>query len=92
MCKKTKGLHNRIDKCMKPFIEYLTDYLPHRVVACCCGHGFYPMTVVVEIYNRRSGERTFLEIFSNKIIPRTRNFYKKDSKGYYFIKEVSQEK
>jgi hypothetical protein len=88
MCKKIKGLHNRIDKCMKNFIEYLEHYLPHRTVACCCGHGKYPMSVIVEIYNRKTGERTFLEIFSNKIIPRTRNFYVKDKQGYYFIPEV----
>lgn len=30
----------------------------------------------------------FREIISQKIIPRTRNFYKKDSEGYYYIPEV----
>jgi hypothetical protein len=92
MCKvkKYKNTSNtRIDDCIKKFVEYLTAYLPHEVVACCCGHGKYPMSLIVEIYNKKSGERTFLEVFSNKIIPRTKNFYKRDKEGYYYIPELN---
>lgn len=93
MCKfNPKNDSRRIDPCMKNFVEYLSDYLPHEVVACCCGHGKYPMSIVVENYNRSSGARIFFEIFSNKIIPHQKKFYKKDKQGYYFIPEVSKEK
>jgi len=53
------------------------------VKACCCGHGKYPMTIVIE---DNYGE--FWEIIHNKQIPRSRNFYKKDKQGMYFIPEV----
>ncbi len=73
----------RLDKCMKQII----DFLWHRdidTVACCCGHNKYPMTILAKTKNR-----FVIEIFSGKIIPRSRNFYSKDSEGYYYIPEVS---
>lgn len=59
MCKKAKGLHNRIDPCMKRFIEFFNFYLePMKVktVASCCGHNhrlngtgaIIPMTILVK--------------------------------------------
>jgi hypothetical protein len=101
MCKKAKGLHNRIDPCMKRFILFLNFYLEPmnvKTVACCCGHGKYPMTILVKgkeykplhIKNPfKKEEPEFIqEVFSGLIIPRTRKFYKKDSKGFYYIPEV----
>jgi len=41
----------------------------------------------------RSGkDGVVVDICSGEIIPRKRNFYKKDKKGYYYIPEVSKEK
>lgn len=56
----------------------------NTVKACCCGHGKYPMTIIVrdEIHNVN------WDIISNKDIPRERNFYKKDKQGYYYIPET----
>ena len=93
MCKKTnyKTPNPRIDKCMRPLIKWLlkSDYAP---VASCCGHGHkdYPMTVVVRWIE--NGKPTYYELFSNTKIPRTRNFYKRDKYGYYYIPEVNQSK
>ena len=83
MCKKLKGIHNRIDKCMKPLIEFLSEHDFHTV-ACCCGHNKYPMTIVVksEYYQK------YYELLSDIDIPRKRNFYKRDKQGYYYIPEV----
>lgn len=36
MCKKTKGIHNRIDPCLKPLLKWLKSY-DYEVVASCCG-------------------------------------------------------
>jgi len=95
MCKKLKGVHNRIDKCMINLIENIgwligKDFGTEervgrswKTVACCCGHGKYPMTIVVE-----SPHGNHLEIVSDKYIDRKRNFYKKDKQGYYYIPEV----
>jgi len=90
MCEKQKGLHNRIDKCMINFIKNLELILPSniKIKACCCGHFRYPMTIVVEYDN---GFKYF-DLVSSRTIPRKRNFYVKDKKGYYFISEVSKEK
>ena len=60
----------------------------YKTLACCCGHGhdIYPMTVVVEKIIK--GEKLNFELFTNTLIPRKRNFYKRDKDGYYFIPEV----
>lgn len=95
MCKKLKGLHNRIDKCMVNLIENIQWLLGKdfgtetkigsswKIVACCCGHGKYPMSIVVE-----SPEGKHLEIVSDKYLERKKRFYKKDEEGYYYIPEV----
>jgi hypothetical protein len=86
MCEKKKGLHNRIDFCMRTFIENLkmfgrkSDYV---IVASCCGHKKYPMTIVILDKNWR-----VFDLVSGVVIPQKRNFYKKDEQGYYFIPEV----
>lgn len=94
MCKKTnyKIPNPRIDKCMKPFIKWLQN--KHITVASCCGHEKYPMTVVVKegISGILKNKIVFKEIFSQKSIPRKRNFYKRDEEGYYFIPETLEAK
>ena len=86
MCKKKQFRYcpSQIDECMKKLVHNLDCFLnDFKVVACCCGHGKYPMTILV-----RSGTTGMVyDICSNKIIPRKRNFYKKDRHGYYFIPE-----
>ena len=86
MCKKQKGLHNRIDPCMKNLIRNINLILPSHIemVACCCGHGKYPMTIIVNC--KTCGKNT--DMVSDKVIPRTRKFYKKDNQGYYYIPKV----
>jgi len=91
MCKKTnyKTPNPRIDKCIRPLIKWLlkSDFSP---VASCCGHGKYPLTVVVRWIE--NGKLTYYELFSNTKIPRTRRFYKRDAEGYYYIPEVIEKK
>ena len=86
MCKKTqfKYCPSTIDKCMRILIENIGDNC--NTVACCCGHGKYPMTIVCE----ENGE--YFDIVSNIEIPRTRKFYKKDKQGYYYIPECVKHK
>jgi hypothetical protein len=86
MCnvKKYHGTSNtRIDECME-WVGYINQK-NLKVVACCCGHGKYPMTIVVKNHLGHTWE-----LISNKIIPRKRNFYKRDKQGYYFIPETIQ--
>ena len=85
MCKfDARNDSRRIDPCMKRLVTYLKLYLKegYKPVASCCGHGKYPMTVVV------FGK----EIFSDKRLSNVSRFYKRDKQGYYFIPEVSSEK
>jgi hypothetical protein len=91
MCRKkiSKTSHTRIDKCMRPLIRFLRDS-DYITIASCCGHNRYPITVVID--DGYPGVKPdFVELFSGKHIPRTRRFYKRDSKGYYYIPEVSKE-
>ena len=87
MCKKQKGLHNRIDKCMVNLIKVLKNF-GFDIRACCCGHYKYNMSIVC--YDHVFNE--YFELLSLKDIPRTRNFYKKDKQGYYYIPEVENGK
>jgi hypothetical protein len=84
MCKLNKKSGNkRIDPCMKSIVANL-QLRGIKTLACCCGHGKYPMTLVVEgliLYPT--------EIFSNKTIPRKKRFYLKDKQGYYYIPELN---
>lgn len=94
-----KNDSRKIDPCMEVIIDWLRN--KHIPVSCCCGHGKYPMTIVVkegvEIYGKR--RIIFREIFSG-IILRIKDdpldddpvkFYKKDGNGIYYIPEVMKE-
>ena len=86
MCKlnKKSGL-KRIDPCMRLLVGFLKGYgIP--IVACCCGHGKYPMTIVIQDKERS----VTYEIISGEFIPRKKKFYKKDKQGYYYIPEVGE--
>ncbi len=83
MCKLNKKTGNRrVDPCMKKLIRYLQN-LRVETLACCCGHGKYPMTIVVKKDNG-----LYYEVLSDMWIPRQKRFYKKDKQGYYYIPEV----
>ncbi len=88
MCEFNKFNNSRfIDPCMKNFIETLNIMLKEsslKIVACCCGHKKYPMTIVIK--NTLSGKH--YDLVSSRSIPREKKFYKKDERGVYFIPEV----
>ena len=72
MCKP----HNprRIDNCMKNLIRNLSlHFRDIKTVASCCGHGKYPMTIIVE---DKYGNHW--DLCSNELIPRKKRFYVKD--------------
>lgn len=86
MCKLNKANNGtRIDPCMRFLISYLKNIANIEILACCCGHGKYPMTIVV----RYPGNKLPLEICSYKFIPRKKKFYKKDKQGVYYIPEIT---
>ena len=86
MCQKTnfKRCPSEIDKCMENAIHILNNRFHINIIACCCGHGKYPMTIVIE------DDLGIYELFSGEDIPRKRKFYKRDKKGYYYIPETIQ--
>jgi len=89
MCKLKKHQKTsnvRIDKCMINLIKHIKEYMPFEVLACCCGHGKYPMTIVGLDKSVKFGFR--FELLSDVLIPRTRRFYKRDKQGYYYIPET----
>jgi len=100
MCKfNPKNDSRRIDPCIKEFIKWLNN--KHKTILSCCGHGKYPMSVIVKEYTKIKGQRAivFREIISGKII-RTKDdplksdpkkFYKKDKQGVYYIPEIIEQ-
>lgn len=72
----------KVDRCIQQLIDFINITKKRKTVACCCGHGKYDMSIVVD-YGKH-----FIEILSGIPIPRTRRFYVKDKQGYYYIPEA----
>ena len=74
----------KIDPCMSTFVRLLNMYFrrPYKTISCCCGHGKYPMTLLVECNG------AVLDFFSGEFIKRKSRFYKKDPQGFYYIPET----
>lgn len=90
MCKfNLKNEGRRLDPCMKPLIKWLKES-DYWTVGCCCGHGRYPMTIIVK--GMRNGVPNYGELLSGVEIPRKKRFYKRDKDGYYYIPEISKPK
>ena len=86
MCKWKKWGDTRIDPCMKDVIGFLNLMIEHKrweILGCCCGHGKYPMTIIVKKWNCTHPN----ELFTGVEIPRGKKFYKRDKKGVYYIPE-----
>jgi len=80
---KKKARFVKVDKCMANLIRALNSSRHiSRTLACCCGHGKYPMSIVVSAFGNT------YELISGKAIFRKRNFYRKDKKGDYYIPET----
>lgn len=96
MCKKRNSVvgivfvddelkHIRVDSCIR-HLPYVLSNSGFDVVASCCGHGKYPLTIICK--NKRRTKNNHYDLISGKDIPRTRNFYRLDSEGFYYIPEV----
>ena len=84
MCRyNKKGDGRRIDPCMRVVISNLNEH-GIKTLACCCGHGKYPMTIVIDA-GVKIGRVVPLEIFSGIVLPRKKRFYVKDDAGHYVI-------
>jgi hypothetical protein len=89
MCKvDIKNGDTRIDPCMRHLIKELNKLFPEhiKIIAGCCGHTKYPMTIVVR--NKSFYGANTWDLVSGKNIPRKRKFYKRDKNGRYYIPEV----
>lgn len=87
MCPKKSYCPCVIDPCLESLIIAINRFHGVQTLASCCGHGVYPVTIIVKGYK----DNIIIEFFSGtKLEYRKRNrFYKKDQNGYYFIPEVS---
>lgn len=54
-----------------------------KTLGACCGHGKYPLTIIVQ-----NNDRVIFELVSGIIIPRQKRFYIKDEEGVYYVPEV----
>lgn len=81
MCEWRKSGENRIDPCMRPLIREL-QIKGIKTLACCCGHGKYPRTIIVEKDEKR------IEYYSGVEILRKKRFYRRDAQGIYYIPEL----
>ena len=77
----------RCDSCIRNLLESMNQH-DYHTVASCCGHGRYPMTIVCKRKRGRIFVDKYYDVISGIEIPRTRNFYRLDSEGYYYIPET----
>jgi hypothetical protein len=78
-----RGKKVRLDSCIREEVEDLNRE-GKVTVASCCGHGVYPPTILV-----REKDGVIRLFYRTILIPRTRNFYRKDDRGFYYIPELS---
>lgn len=74
--------NRRIDPCMVEIVKLIDSHPEIDVLACCCGHGKYNQTIVIEDINLE-----IIDLVSGQKIPRKKRFYLKDKAGYYYIPE-----
>lgn len=80
----------RLDNCIK-HLPFSLSSQGYYVVACCCGHGTYPLTVICK--NRARKTKNHFDLISGKDIFRDKKFYKLNKKNrLYYIPEVSGDK
>lgn len=87
MCKKKQFRYcpSEIDECMRNVVGIIDESINTiSVVACCCGHGKYNMTILI----RDDFTGKVYDLVSGVTVPRKRNFYKRDKRGYYYIPET----
>lgn len=61
-----------------------------KTLACCTGHGVYPMTIIAINEGLYPEYRFVFDMISKKKIHRKRNFYRLNKKnGLYYLPEVS---
>ncbi len=82
MCKWLKSGENRIDPCLRETIKKLQQS-GVTTLASCCGHEKYGPTLII-----KKPDGSIQEYYRNLPIPRTRNFYRRDGEGIYYIPEV----
>jgi hypothetical protein len=74
---------------MAEFIQHLELFKNkdiYEIVACCCGHGKYEMSIVIkDIFTNK-----YYDLVSGAEISRHAKFYKRDSEGYYYIPEINK--
>lgn len=75
----------RVDPCIRHFIRVMRD-MGFNTQGACCGHGRYPLTIICKTIDGR-----YFELISDINIPRTRNFYRLDKNGFYYIPELTRE-
>src|SRR3990167_11274419 len=78
----SKGNPRKVDKCIALLVRHL-KMEGINLVASCCGHGKYPMTLLV-----KSGFGSVYDMVSGKVIRRKSRFYVKDKHGVFYVLET----
>ena len=91
MCNLEKYGTFRLDPCMVDEIKRINGWGYFRTLACCCGHGKYPETIIVIDRKNQHVYEMISQTFLGKGKRKGNRYYKKDSTGYYYIPEVMNE-
>ena len=80
----------RVDRLMARLVEFINTHPNVETLACCSGHGRYPMTIIIKHKTGSDGkwEWKTKEMVSGTFIPRKRRFYVMNKEGFYFVPEV----
>jgi len=93
MCQKVKGCNRQIDLCLRKQINTINNVPIYnfKTISSCCGHGKYRKTIIIKykdnsVFEYYSGIR--LHDYDPKKDKRHNSYYKKDTKGFYYIPEL----
>jgi hypothetical protein len=71
---------------MRNLVKFINQCSEYETLACCCGHGKYPPTLILKNLTLKH-EQPF-DVFTYVHMDRKKRFYKRDKEGYYYIPEV----
>lgn len=84
------GKRFRVDACIRDLIYSLNSH-GFETLACCCGHGKYPITIIYRYKSNDALNGNIYDFCSGwGVLRRKKRYYIKDKRGLYYIPEVQE--
>ena len=83
--RKINGVEKRLDSCIADMVVKL-NVQKIKTIMSCCGHGVYPISIIVEVEDIVTKEECLTNLFYPfQVWTKKRNLYRTDSNGLYYL-------